>query len=134
MTETAQRIIQAYYDAFNAQDMESFLALLSDDVQHDINQSARETGKPAFAAFMDQMNQCYRETITDLVILTEATGTRAAAEFMVLGEYLQAGHGMPPAHGQKYQLPAGAFFALRGDKIARVSNYYNLPDWLSQVS
>jgi hypothetical protein len=41
---------------------------------------------------------------------------------------------MPPAHGQKYTLPAGAFFTLRDDKIARVSNFYNLPDWLAQVS
>ena len=134
MTASPEAIIKAYYDAFNVQNLEKFLDLLTEDVQHDINQSGRETGKAAFAAFMQQMNQCYRETVTDLVILTAPDDTRAAAEFTVHGEYLQAAPGMPPAHGQKYTLPAGAFFTLRDDKIARVSNFYNLPDWLAQVS
>ena len=30
-------------------------------------------------------------------------------------------------------LPGGAFFALRDGVIARVTNYYNLEDWLAQV-
>jgi steroid delta-isomerase-like uncharacterized protein len=131
---TATDLIQAYYDAFNAGDHTAFLSLLTEDVIHDINQSGRETGKPAFAAFMTQMAQCYRETITDLVILTDSTGTRAAAEFTVHGEYLQASPGMPAAHGQPYTLPAGAFFTIRDSKVARISNYYNLPGWLAQVS
>jgi steroid delta-isomerase-like uncharacterized protein len=132
MTVTA--LIQAYYDAFNASDHPAFLALLTEDVIHDINQSSRETGKPAFAIFIDEMTKSYREMVTDLVIFTEPTGTRAAAEFMVHGEYLQAFPGMPPAHGQRYTMPAGAFFSIREGRIARVSNYYNLPDWLAQVS
>jgi steroid delta-isomerase-like uncharacterized protein len=41
--------------------------------------------------------------------------------------------GLPPAHGQRYTLPAGAFFELRAGRIARVSNFYNLADWLQQV-
>lgn len=134
MTSPAETIIKAYYTAFNAGDMPGFLALLTDDVVHDINQSSRETGKHAFAAFMDDMNRCYEEKIEDIVVLTEPTGTRAAAEFLVHGKYLQASPGMPAAHGQAYTLPAGAFFTLRGDKIARISNYYNLPAWLAQVS
>ncbi|MDE8346916.1 MAG: nuclear transport factor 2 family protein [Acidocella sp.] len=134
ITSPTITLIEAYYAAFNAGDMQGFLALLTDDVAHDINQSSREIGIPAFAAFMDDMNRCYAEKIEDLVILTEATGTRAAAEFTVHGKYLQAGHGMPAAHGQAYTLPAGAFFTLRANKIARISNYYNLPAWLAQVS
>ena len=42
--------------------------------------------------------------------------------------------GLPPARGQKYVLPGGAFFDIRGGKISRVSNYYNLQDWIDQVS
>ena len=30
-------------------------------------------------------------------------------------------------------LPAGAFFEIHGNRIARVSNYYNLNDWIAQV-
>jgi steroid delta-isomerase-like uncharacterized protein len=134
MTATTDAIIAAYYAAFNAGDIPAFLDLLTDDVRHDINQSGTETGRQAFAAFLREMNRCYKETIADLVILSDASGTRAAAEFIVLGEYLQAQEGLPPAKNQKYALPAGAFFTLRGEKICRVSNYYNLPAWLAQVS
>jgi len=131
---TAHDLITAYYAAFNNGDHGAFLALLTDDVIHDINQSSRETGKAAFAHFIAEMTTCYRETLTDIVIFTEPTGTRAAAEFIVHGEYLQASPGMPAAHGQHYTLPAGAFFTIRENKVARISNYYNLTDWLAQVS
>jgi steroid delta-isomerase-like uncharacterized protein len=134
MTATTDAIVAAYYAAFNAGDVPAFLDLLTDDVRHDINQSGTETGRQAFTAFLQEMNRCYKETITGLVILSDASGTRAAAEFIVNGEYLQAQEGLPPAKNQKYTLPAGAFFTLRGEKICRVSNHYNLPDWLAQVS
>lgn len=134
MADTASQLLSRYYAAFNAGDMERFLDLLTDDVVHDINQGGRETGKAAFRAFMARMNRSYREQVVDLVVMATADGTRAAAEFTVLGEYLATDEGLPPAHGQRYRLPAGAFFTLRDGKVARVTNYYNLPDWVRQVS
>lgn len=134
MSAAARTLIENYYAAFNAGDMDRFLALLTEDVVHDINQGGRETGKAAFRAFMDRMNRNYREQLVDIVVLTDADGARAAAEFTVLGEYLVTDEGLPPAHGQKYRLPAGAFFEIRAGKVARISNYYNLPDWIRQVS
>jgi steroid delta-isomerase-like uncharacterized protein len=130
---TAEALIRAYYTAFNAGDFAAMVALLADDVIHDINQGARETGRAAFAAFMERMNASYRERLEDIVILTEPAGTRAAAEFTVHGTYLKADPGLPPAHGQTYVLPAGAFFDIRDGRIARVTNFYNLEDWLAQV-
>lgn len=132
-TDTEQ-LIAAYYQAFNAGDMDTFLELLTDDVQHDINQGARETGKDAFAAFMVRMNRNYREQLVDIRIMASADGDRAAAEFVVLGEYLVTDEGLPEARGQQYRLPAGAFFELRNNRVARISNYYNLNDWVAQVS
>jgi steroid delta-isomerase-like uncharacterized protein len=130
---TAADTIRAYYDAFNAGDMDRFLALLTDDVAHDINQGARQTGKEAFAKFMDHMNRCYREELTDMVVMVNEDGTRGAAEFIVNGTYLATDEGLPEANGQTYRLPAGAFFEIRDGKVARISNYYSLPDWIAQV-
>ncbi|MFP2768628.1 ketosteroid isomerase-related protein [Oceanisphaera sp. KMM 10153] len=130
----AEQLIADYYQAFNAGDMDAFLTLLTDDVQHDINQGDRETGREAFAAFMDRMNRNYREQLVDIQIMSSADGSRAAAEFVVLGEYLVTDDGLPEARGQRYRLPAGAFFELRDNKVARISNYYNLNDWVAQVS
>jgi hypothetical protein len=49
----------------------------------------------------------------------------------VHGTYLATDEGLPAAAGQTYILPAGAFFDIRGGRIARVSNYYNLADWIA---
>jgi steroid delta-isomerase-like uncharacterized protein len=134
MQQTTIQLITKYYAAFNAGDMQTFESLLTDDVVHDVNQGGRETGKPAFRAFMQRMNGAYREHLTDIVVFANADGTRAAAEFIVNGEYLASDPGLPPAHGQKYRLPAGAFFDVRDGKVARITNYYNLQDWIAQVS
>ena len=88
----------------------------------------------AFAAFMQRMNTNYREKLVDMVIMTNTDGSRASAEFVVLGEYLNSDEGLPPARGQTYRLPAGAFFEIRDDKVARITNYYNLNDWIAQVN
>jgi steroid delta-isomerase-like uncharacterized protein len=128
------KLVEQYYAAFNAGDMDTFLNLLTDDVIHDINQGRRETGKDAFRNFMGGMNDSYKEELVDMVIMATADGKRAAAEFVVLGEYLKTDEGLPPAKGQKYRLPAGAFFEIRDNKVARITNYYNLQDWIAQVS
>jgi steroid delta-isomerase-like uncharacterized protein len=134
MRQESLKLIQDYYAAFNAGDMNAFLALLTDDVIHDINQGHRETGKDAFRAFMDRMNRNYREQLVEMVFMASDDGKRAAAEFVVLGEYLVTDEGLPEAKGQKYRLPAGAFFDIRDGKVARITNYYNLEDWIAQVS
>lgn len=134
MSQATVQLLQNYYEAFNAQDMDTFLSLLTDDVVHDINQGDREVGKDAFSVFMDRMNKNYKETIVDIVVMSNTAGDRAAVEFTVLGEYLATDEGLPEANGQTYKLPAGAFFDIRDGKVARVTNYYNLGDWIAQVS
>ena len=127
-------LIEQYYAAFNSGDMDTFLNLLTDDVIHDINQGKREIGKEAFIQFMACMNFNYKEQLVDMVIMATPDGTRAATEFVVLGSYLKSDEGLPAAKGQEYCLPAGAFFEKRDNKVARITNYYNLQDWIAQVS
>jgi steroid delta-isomerase-like uncharacterized protein len=128
----AAATIRAYLDAFNAGDRAAMLALLTDDIAHDVSQGARETGRDAFAAFLARMDRCYREELRDILVM--ASGDRGAAEFVVHGTYLATDAGLPEARGQRYVLPAGAFFALRQGRIARVTMHYNLRDWIAQVS
>lgn len=132
--EDTRALIARYYAAFNAMDIDAILACLTDDVAHDINQGERETGKDAFRAFLGRMDHAYSEQLRDIIIMTSTDGARAAAEFMVHGVYKVADEGFPPAHGQSYVLPAGGFFEINDGKIARVSVYYNLADWIAQVS
>ncbi len=130
----SREIIARYFDAFNAGDSAAMLALVSDDVQHFVNQGAMRQGIASFAEFCSHMGVSYREQLRDMVILVSDDGTRAAAEFTVHGEYLQTDPGLPEARGQRYTLPAGSFFTLKGGKITRITTYYNLQDWIAQVS
>ena len=67
--------------------------------------------------------------------MPSADGTRAAAEFFIDGRYLATQPGLPEARGQTYRLRVGAFFEFNAQGlITRVSNYYNLADWLRQVA
>jgi steroid delta-isomerase-like uncharacterized protein len=130
---TAEQIVRAYYAAFNAGDHAAFLDLLTEDVVHDINQGGREVGQAAFATFLRHMDRCYRERAEDLVVLTEPSGTRAAAEFTIHGVYVGSDEGFPEARGQTYVLPVCAAFTLRDGKVARISNFYNVNDWQKQI-
>lgn len=129
----AMVLIHAYYEAFNLRDWVGMLACLDEDVVHDLNQGAREHGREAFAAFLQRMEASYREQLREVVVMADDSGNRAAAEYVVHGEYHHTDEGLPPARGQRYVLPGGAFFDVRDGLITRVSNYYNLQDWIVQV-
>jgi steroid delta-isomerase-like uncharacterized protein len=126
--------IDAYYAAFNAGDTEGMIACLTPDVAHHVNEGGVRVGTDKFRDFCAHMSRCYRERLTDIVVMISEDGTRAAAEFTVNGEYLATDEGLPEAKGQTYVLPAGTFFSLEGGKISRVVTYYNLADWTAQVS
>lgn len=130
----SHHIIRAYFDAFNAGDAQGMLALVSDDVEHFVNQGDMRKGRAKFAEFCAHMGVSYQETLQDIIIFVNDDGSRAAAEFTVHGTYLQTDPGLPEARGQSYVLPAGSFFSLRDGKIARVTTCYNLQDWIAQVS
>lgn len=129
----ATDVIAAYYDAFNAGQTDRMLELMHPDVEHHVNEGQVRKGREMFAAFNAHMTACYREVLTDMVIMAHPSGNRAAAEFVVNGTYLKTDEGLPPADGQTYILPAGAFFTLRDGLISRVTTYYNLADWMRQV-
>jgi len=126
--------IETYYAAFNAGDAAAMLDAVTDDIEHRVNEGGIRRGKALFAAFCGHMGVSYREQLRDMVIFVNDDNTRGAAEFVVHGEYLQTDPGLPAAHGQTYSLPAGAFFDLRDGKVSRVTTFYNLADWVRQVS
>jgi len=132
--QDAIALIGRYYAAFNAGDAAGMLDCVAADVEHRVNEGGIRRGRGKFAEFCSHMGVSYREELRDLVIFANDDGTRGAAEFVVHGEYLQTDPGLPEAKGQRYILPAGGFFEIRGGSIARVTTFYNLNDWIAQVS
>jgi steroid delta-isomerase-like uncharacterized protein len=133
-TAETRALLEQYYAAFNRGDSDGMLACLADDVLHDVNQGPRRVGKERFRAFNARMAHNYQEELHGITVMVSEDGRRAAAEFNVHGVYKNTDEGLPPAAGQTYKLPAGTFFEIDGGKIKRVTTYYNLTEWLMQVT
>lgn len=131
--ERTVELITHYYETFNVGDREALLTMLTPDVVHDINQGGAEVGVEAFRAFLARMDRCYRERVEELQVFASEDGTRGSAEFFINGTYLATDTGLPEATGQTYRLRVGAFFDVRAGQVARVTNYYNLDEWLRLV-
>jgi steroid delta-isomerase-like uncharacterized protein len=131
---TSVDIVRRYYDAFNRGDWEGMIALLDPEVRHDANQGGSYTGLDHYREFLKHMEECYEEQLTDMVLLSDSGGERVAAEFVVNGIYKKTDGDLPPASGQRYVLPAGAFLEVKNGRICRVTTYYNLPLWISMIS
>jgi len=127
-------IVKQYYAAFNQKDWAGMIALVDPEIRHEVNQGEVRIGLELYTQFLQQMDESYEETLQDLVLMSNDNGERIAAEFLVHGIYKKGDEGMPPAHGQSYVLPAGAFLEVKNGKICRVTTYYNLPLWLKLVS
>jgi steroid delta-isomerase-like uncharacterized protein len=131
---TTLAIVEDYYRCFNQKNWEGMLAHLSHDVRHEVNQGEAQIGVDRYRAFLQHMEECYDETLKDIVLMSDASGQRIAAEFVVHGIYIKTDSDLPQARHQRYVLPAGAFIEIKNDKISRLTMYYNLPAWLSMVT
>jgi steroid delta-isomerase-like uncharacterized protein len=134
MVMTILEIVQQYYTYFNQKNWDGMLSLVDYEVKHETNQGDVRIGIEKFAAFLQKMDECYDENLTNMVFFTEPSQQRIAVEFTVNGIYKKGDEDLPPAHNQSYLLPAAAFLEVKNDKITRITTYYNLPLWIELVS
>ncbi len=127
-------LIKTYYGCFNNKNYNNMAELLCENVIHEINQGHVEIGKTKFYDFLVKMASYYQEAIDNLTILVSEDGLKATAEFVVLGNYVNTAPGLPEASNQTYLLNVGCFFEIKNNKISRVSNYYNVTEWLNQIN
>ena len=123
-------------NAFAAETQQSFAR---DEIQGDGTSGLYRLSRRGIAINGERVrievrNRYHSEQIVEISISVNHDGTRAAAEYIVLGTYLKTDEGLPPATGQRYTLPAGAFFEVADGLIRRVTVYYNLTDWTAQVA
>lgn len=131
---TATDTIKKYFDYFNDNDRDGMMALLHENIEHDVNQGSTRKGIQLFKEFMKHMDNCYKENLKEIVIMSSSRfENRVSAEFVVDGVYLKTDKGLPEARNQKYSVKAGTFFELQNGKISRITTYYNLPEWIRAV-
>lgn len=129
-----QDVVKNYYEAFNQGQFSKMLSYLSEDVVHEVNEGDAQVGLEQFRQFMAVMDEHYSEQVKELVVFSSNDPSRWAAEFYIDGVYKKTQPGLPEAKNQKYYIKVGAFFELKNGKISRVTNHYNLVNWIKAVS
>ena len=124
-------LMQSYVSSFNNHSLEGMLAVLHDEVIHDINEGEQQIGKEKFRVFKTHMDDCYKEQLKNVCYFT--SGNRGAIEFICEGTYLKTDGTLPEAKGQQYAIPAAAFFEMKDEKLFRVTSYYSLKGWLAAI-
>ncbi|MCO5144018.1 MAG: nuclear transport factor 2 family protein [Oligoflexia bacterium] len=127
-------LIRTYYSLFNEKRYDEMAELLDEKIVHFINEGSTEEGCEKFRSFLNTMDVHYDEQIEDLELFIGESADRIAAEFYIVGIYKKTAEGLPQARNQKYKVPVGAFFEIKNKKIFRITNYYNLKEWVEQVS
>lgn len=131
---TATSLIERCFEAFNANDHAVLLTCLSDDVALDINQGLREFGKERFRWFLALRARHFSDKVSDIVMMTDESGGRAAAEFTLRGSYLVTAESLPRATGQSYSLRIGIFLEIDDGLISRVSVHFSMAELIAQLS
>lgn len=119
-TET-ETLLKRFFEALNAADHDTLLAMVSGDVVHDPASGPREIGNDKFRWFLSDHARLFEETAADIAIMSDDAGGRAAAEYTLRGTYRATAPGLPAATGQRYSVAAGSFFEIDDGRIARVT-------------
>lgn len=127
-------LVRRYYQWFNEGRWEELLALLDEDVIHNINQGDCEPGIEKFRQFLVRMAVCYEERVHDCEYFTCSESGAVAVRYAVIGTYKKKDGSFPVAKGQSYSLGGGCFFDVFTGKIKKINNYYNLHEWLQQIN
>ena len=129
----SKELIKKYYDHFNKQEFDQMIGCLDKNIVHELNEGDSQEGLDAFKAFMKVMDAHYSEQVKELLVF-EGNANRFAAEFFIDGVYKKSQDGLPEAKNQKYYIRVGAFFEVKDQKITRVTNHYNLKNWIEVVN
>lgn len=122
MHEATFDLLQQYFRAYNARDIEGLLALVHDRVVHDREAGQRQVGKQALARFLTLKHALYDEHVYALTLLISPDGERAAAEYQVLG-FARDRQRFAMDSEATYRVCAGTFFDIQDGLISRISSH-----------
>jgi steroid delta-isomerase-like uncharacterized protein len=124
--------MKAPYDAFNAHDLEKFLALHTDDVEiEDVPGGSSAKGIDKGRTYINNYFEGFKDVKMELISCI-AGGNRQCEEFIVSGTHTGTFSGIP-ATGKKINIRGVLIRQLRRGKTCRVTNYYDLAALMRQL-
>ena len=118
-------LIERCLAAFNASDHAALLDCVSEDVALDTGPGRREIGKERLRWLMAFGTRHFRASVSDIVVMTDDVGGRAAAEFTLRGSYAETTEGLPAANGQSFSVQTGIFVEVDDGLVTRLSTHFD---------
>lgn len=126
----ARDLVMRYYTAYNAENWQTCLSLLSPDVVHD-HPKGRESGKLSFERSVFQA-VCCRLQFSNISICASQSGRQAAAKYTILHRYLNTAPEMIQGSIPSHHLQGRSFFDVKGGLIRRITTYFDLKEWMGR--
>ena len=133
MATDVEKMMNDYLAAWNAHDVEKILSFFTDDCVYDCTPIGKTSrGKKELKDFINS-------TFTDFPdhkLETKSgfnTGDRSAGEWVMSGTFAHSSMPGVTATGKKFSIPGATITEIRGGKISRVTNYWNMAAFMQQV-
>jgi steroid delta-isomerase-like uncharacterized protein len=133
MATDMEKMINDYLSAWNAHDVERILSFFTDDCVYNCTPMEKVSrGKNELKDFFSNMFTEFPDAKIEMKSGFNA-GDRGAGEWVLSGTFAHSNNPAMPATGKKFSIPGVAINEYSGDKISRVTNYWNLASYLQQV-
>ena len=127
-------ISEAYYTAYNAEDIEGQIKIMADDVIYHSNSDKIRTGTQAYRKYTEGLFKEIDEKCIDIKYFVDEAQGVVTAQSRAEGKYVTSSDGLPKAKGQKYNIPVVEVFEIKSGKISKLTTYYNEDLWKTQIS
>ena len=122
-TRGPTEVIDGFFDAYRAGDVESMLSIYAEDAKFtDVNQRHELTGHTALHGMLGQLTAIHKEM--DVTVKRQAaTGELVTVEVVYTGTLDSSAIGRPDGPDLEYSLPAVLLFEVEGDHIQSQTDY-----------
>jgi steroid delta-isomerase-like uncharacterized protein len=131
---TASSLAERLVAALNDRTVEGVLALVGDDVAYDPPHGHRSVGRDSVETALIHRFRCFRETLSDLVVMVAGDGFRASVEYTARGTYDASDDGLPAASGQSYSVAGILVVEVDDGRITRITDHRNTSLWAAALS
>lgn len=125
-----RELVNRYYVAYNAQEWQTCLSLLSPHVVHE-HPKGRDVGRKSFEQFVTCTAE--RQRFVDISIYASQSGRQAVVEYTVVGTHLNTTKGMSDDGAQAYRLQGRSIFQIERKIIVFISVYFDLKECAKQL-
>jgi steroid delta-isomerase-like uncharacterized protein len=133
VSSASEAMLRDYAAAWRAHDIERVVGLFTDDaVYEDVPLGRVNRGRGELRAFLVETFQTFPDYAIELTAAFVA-GARAGAEWTMTGTQRGALPGLP-ATGKRMAVRGASMLELRGNKIARIADYYDQLGMLRQLA